>query len=153
LLKLPSALDRTFTFHSDQVPGVSLSGFYPPEAGFVWSSRKWCEITFNIATEALAARDAGKVSVLDIALDMDVFKAQPDFEGQNALLYVNGLRLGSRFIKDRVIVMLHVPIHFVYSTGNVITIDTPDAAAPINHGIADSRSLGVQLFSVRTTVT
>jgi len=147
-----TALEELYTFGADVVPGVSLTNFYPPETGFVWSSHKWCEIRFDVDPEALSASHGSHETALDIALDLDVFKAPPDFEGQDVLLYVNGARLGSRFVKGRITVMLIVPLYLVRARANVITIDTPDAARPIQHGFNDTRQLGIQLFSVRTTI-
>jgi len=147
-----SALDELFTFDIDVVPGVVLTNFHPPEAGFVWSSHKWSEIKFDINPDALSDSGGSRHTALDVALDMDVFKAQPELEGQNVLLYVNGLRLGSRYIKGRITVMLVIPLHLVRSKGNVITIDTPDATKPTEFGLGDTRVLGIQLFSIRTTV-
>jgi hypothetical protein len=87
-------------------------------------------------------------TVFDIVLDTDVFKSPPELVGQNVFVYVNGLRLASRFMTKRMIVNLRIPGRFLRTKNNVLTFDTPDSATPEKFGIADSRRLGVQLFSI-----
>ena len=152
MTKTLAANENEYHFEIDMPPGVSLSNFYPPETGFVWSTQKWCEVRFNIPTATLSVTDEIHEPSLKVTLDIDVFKTQPNLVGQNVFFYLNGLRVGSRFVTSRITVSLRVQLQYVRYGVNVITIDTPDSARPAVHGIEDTRLLGIQLFSVRTTV-
>jgi len=145
------AVDEDYTFGKDVVPGVGLTNFSPPEDGFVWSTGSWCQVTFPYKARSAAGRAKAAEAMVDIALDIDVFKAVPDLPGQDIFIYVNGARLASRFITHRLTVMLEVPGSAMSATENVIVIDTPDAARPAEHGGSDTRRLGVQLFSIKVT--
>jgi hypothetical protein len=139
-----AAKNDVFSFKKDTKPEVTLKNFWPPEDGFVWSTSSWCQISLP-----QTALDGKKGEIAEIALDLDVFKAPPDLEGQNVFIYVNGLRLASRFITDRVTVLVEVQLGIPTTAENIITIDTPDAAQPSTHGQGDTRRLGVQLFSLQ----
>jgi hypothetical protein len=134
----------TFVFQQDTQPKIGLTNFWPPEDGFVWSTGAWCEIAFPFPVRS--ARPGGLV---EIAIDLDVFKAAPDLEGQNVFFYVNGLRRASRFITGRVIVLLEAAASTLTPTENILTIDTPDAVRPSQHGQGDTRRLGIQMFSLQ----
>jgi hypothetical protein len=138
-----------YAFRKDIEPDVALTNFCPPEDGFVWSTHTWSELRFDIATPQKKHESRSGGVCLDISMDIDVFKAPPDLAGQDVFFYVNGIRLGSRFITRRVTVMLELPATLIKSHDNVITIDTPHAARPAEHGLSDTRRLGIQLFSVR----
>jgi hypothetical protein len=140
--------EKIYHFDKDVEQDIKLTNFYPPEAGFVWSSHTWSELTFDLDSPKGGANVSSPNVVLDIAIDVHVFKVPPDFAGQNVFFHVNGVRLASRFITSRVTVMLEVPAFIVKGQQNVITIDTPDAARPVDHGFDDTRRLGVQIFSV-----
>jgi hypothetical protein len=139
------ANSSSFSFQKDKQPVVGLENFWPPEDGFVWSTGSWCEIrlppTINGGT--------GSEGLDEIAIDVDIFRAPPELEGQNVFIYVNGLRLASRFITGRMVLLLKVPAGALTSAENVISIDTPDATRPSAHGQGDSRCLGVKIFSVQ----
>jgi hypothetical protein len=143
-----AAFDKLITFDSNTPPGCTLKNFYDPEEDFVWSNGLWCEISLPLPADPLA--NAAKIP-LDIAIDLAAFKTSPELEGQNVLVYANGLRLASRFITHRVTVMLELPAAFIREGENIITIDTPNAAFPATYGFNDTRQLGIQLFSLRLT--
>jgi hypothetical protein len=139
------ATDESFTFGKDVDPGLGMTNFWPPEDGFIWSTGHWCQINFDRPDSAKNG------TALDIALDIDVFKAPPTLESQNIFFYVNGLRLASRAINRRLTIMLELPASFVRPRDNIITIDTPEAGIPSDFGGNDPRRLGIQLFSLRIT--
>jgi hypothetical protein len=125
-------------------PPVSLRNFFPPEDGFIWSSARWSEITFEFA----AAAGRGKKSV-DVILDFDVFKMEGHLEGQNVLIYLNGLRVGSHYITRRTTIVVLIDATLLKPGENVLTFDTPDSRKPSEFGIADERQLGIQLFAIQ----
>lgn len=125
--------------------GVVLKGFSHIEDTFVWQIGRFGEITFDI-------QDAGKSRSqgVDVILDLDVFKTGPEgLPGQNVFVYLNGLRIGSTYITGRRVVILNVPTSILRARGNLLTLDTPDAAQPASFGMSDQRVLGVQLFSLQ----
>lgn len=139
------SLDDTLEVAEWPSAGVVLKGFSHIEDSFVWQIGRFGEITFDIQ-EAGKPRSQG----VDVILDMDVFKTGPEgLEGQNVFVYLNGLRIGSTFISGRRVVILHVPTSVLRARGNVLTLDTPDAAKPSSYGMGDERVLGVQLFSLQ----
>jgi hypothetical protein len=145
--------DEVFTFAKDVVPDIGMTNFSPPEDGFIWSTGPWCEIRFSLMQpDYSVARERPWDTVVELSLDMDVFKAAPNLNGQNILFYVNGLRLASRFMTGRVTVILELPGTMVRQNDNIITIDSPDAARPTDHGGSDGRRLGIQLHSLRVMV-
>jgi len=117
--------------------------FHPPEREFSWSDGPWSEIVFPLPAEQLKAS-----TTFDVVLDFDVFKSPPEMEGQNVFVYLNGLRLASRFITKRSFVNLRISGLFLRPVDNILTFDTPDSAPPKRFGIADPRCLGMQLFSI-----
>ena len=136
------SFDSSLTFSANDNPDVSLRGFWPPEDGFVWSTGKWCEITF--------AFDVGRksaASLADLILDMDVFKVPDRLDGQNVMIYLNGLRVGSYMVQRRTTYFASFDAAILRPTDNVLTVDTPDTASPANFGSSDKRLLGIQLFS------
>jgi hypothetical protein len=122
---------------------MRFENFFPYEAEFCWSSSTWSEIIFPIPATVLKPE-----TLFDIVVDVDVFKSPPGLVGQNVFMYLNGLRLASRFVSKRMLVALRIAGRYLCLQDNVLTIDTPDAAIPEEHGIKDSRRLGVQLFSI-----
>jgi hypothetical protein len=146
------AVDDEIGFEKDVEPEVRLVNFYPPEAGFVWSTKSWAEIGFRIKPPVTGGgRSKPADTMVDVALDLDVYKSNPDLEGQNVFFYVNGLRLASRYITRRITVMLELPGAMVRPEDNVLTIETPDASRPADFSGNDTRVLGIQLFSMRVT--
>ncbi len=138
------AINDLVSFRRDDKPGVDLKNFWAPEDGFAWSTGTWCEIAFDLTRSNPAVSQ-----IVEIELELDVFKAPPDLEGQNIFFYVNGLRLASRFITGRLMVLLEVPANTLRPADNLITIDTPDSARPSDYGESDTRRLGVQLYSLQ----
>jgi len=136
--------DNSVRFEKGRAPTVSLRNFYPPEDGFVWSSSRWSEIKFEFA--ATAGRDKKNV---DVILDFDVFKVDGYMDGQNALIYLNGLRVGSHYISRRTAIIIPIDTALLKPSENVLTFDTPDSRIPSDFGIADKRQLGIQLFSIQ----
>jgi len=136
--------ENFITFVKNEDPPVVLRNFWEPEDGFVWSKGKWSETTF--------AFDLPRKPFMvpaELILDLDVFKTGEGFPGQNVLIYLNGLRLGSSFVTRRFNYIAPFDPAILRSSENTLILDTPDSASPKDHGMADSRQLGVQLFSMQ----
>jgi hypothetical protein len=84
-----------------------------------------------------------------VILDLDAFKKEGHTDGQNVLLYVNGLRVSSHFIARRSTIVIPVEPAVLKPSGNVLTFDTPNSRMPSEFGMADGRQLGIQLFSMQ----
>jgi hypothetical protein len=136
--------ENSVQFAKDEPPTVILRNFYPPEDGFVWSSSSWSEVTFKFS--AAAGR---RKKHADVILDFDVFKVAGQADGQNALIYLNGLRVGSHYITRRTTAVIPIDAGLLKPNENVLTFDTPDSRTPSDYGIADKRLLGIQLFSIK----
>jgi hypothetical protein len=134
-----------FSFAKNVTPGVGLENFWKPEDEFVWSSGKWCQILFDVPARS-ADPDGGEV---ELVLDLDAFRAAPELEGQDLHVYVNGLRVATRHVTKRIMIVAEVARHALREHANSITIDTPDAARPSDFGEVDDRRLGIKLFSVK----
>jgi hypothetical protein len=129
--------------------GAQMTNFWPPEEDFVWSTSSWCEIRFAINGPGLQTlKPAAADAMVDVAIDLDAYKFPPDKDGQNVFIYLNGLRLASRFISQRVTVMFEAPVSILRPTDNIVTIDTPDFARPSDYGDDDTRRLGIKLYSL-----
>jgi hypothetical protein len=135
--------DNSVTFLKGQEPAIALRNFWEPEDGFVWSTGKWCEISFSFDRTNVANIQA------DLILDLDAFKIGEKISGQNFFLYLNGLRIGSHFCMKRTTFIATFSTKLLSETNNVLTVDTPDAAVPKEHGLLDNRLLGLQLFSLQ----
>jgi hypothetical protein len=129
------------TFSKDVLPSVELTGFWPSEDGFVWSSGKWCELTFRFNLQGAPTEECG-----ELVMDFDSYKSPPALEGQNVFIYLNGLRIGARRLTKRVTAFIEFDPAILKAT-NVLTMDTPDAASPSQFGGTDERVLGIQLFT------
>ncbi len=136
--------DNDLSFTRGEEPDAALRSFWAPEDGFVWSKGKWCEITFAFDTPA-------KVAFLfaELILDLDVFKKPEELPGQNVLVYLNGLRIGSSFVTRRLNQISSFDPKILRPIDNVLILDTPESASPQQFGRDDGRVLGVQLFSVQ----
>jgi hypothetical protein len=135
--------ENSLTFSNTEEPDAQCRNFWGPEDGFIWSTGKWCEITFQFGLP-----NKPVTGLCDLILDLDVFKVDDKYDGQNVLVYFNGARIGSLFCRRRATYV------FSFDTGllraeNILTMDTPDSATPSKFGDADGRVLGVQLFSVQ----
>jgi hypothetical protein len=133
-----------FSFSQNVTPDIVLTNFWPPEDGFVWSTKSWCQLAFDVPAGTDPADGAA-----ELLFDLDVFRAAPDLEGQDIHIYVNGLRLATRYVAARATIVIELAPGQLRRHGNVITIDTPDAARPGDFGEADNRRLGVKLFTVQ----
>jgi hypothetical protein len=137
------SFESSVTFSADEDSGVSLRNFWATEDGFVWSTGRWCEITF-------AFDNGGRPPLLaDLIIDVDAFRHAPKLEGQNALLYLNGLRIASFYVLRRTTYYASFDPRQLKSADNVLTIDTPDVACPRDFGSDDGRLLGIKLFSLQ----
>jgi hypothetical protein len=123
--------------------GVSLTGFAPPEEGFVWQMDRWGEIVFDF--DDLTRNRTG---MADLMVELDVFKHGSDLPGQNVFIYLNGLRVGSFYITHRRILIMNFPVNTLRAKTNVLTIDTPDAAPARNFGLNDTRTLGTAVYAI-----
>jgi hypothetical protein len=140
--------DNSVTFLKGKEPDVTLRNFWEPENGFVWSTGKWCEVHFAFDRGAKAAGPGA-----DLILDIDAFKAPERLVGQNFMLYLNGLRIGSHYCVKRTTFIASFETELLTEANNVLTLDTPDAVVPKEYGLQDSRLLGVQLFSLQVRRT
>ena len=136
--------NNSIQFVKDEAPPVSLRNFFPPENGFIWSTSYWSDITF-----AFSATPADEIKAADFILEFDVFKMGGHVEGQNVLIYLNGLRVGSHYVTQRTTVVIRMDAALLEPTDNVLTFDTPDTRMPSEFGLPDERRLGVQLFSMQ----
>jgi hypothetical protein len=132
--------EDSLTFFAGEEPPVLTEGFWPPEQGFIWSKGNWCEIVFPFEKTKPTNRS-------DLILDLDAFK--PEEAGQNVKIYLNGIRIGTKFVTSRMTFVVNFPTSILNAEDNVLTIDTPDAMTPLSVGIQDDRVLGIQLFSVQ----
>lgn len=136
--------ENSLSFTKGAEPEESLRNFWGPEDGFVWSTGKWSEVTFSFDPKGVT-----KDENCDLIVDLDVFKHGEELKGQNVLLYLNGLRVGSLFVNKRVTAVFLFEAGLLKAEENVLTFDTPDAASPSRFGSEDGRTLGVQLFSLQ----
>lgn len=138
------SFESSVTFSATEDPGVSLRNFWEAEDGFVWSTGKWCEIMFPFNS---GGRPLGLLA--DLIIDLDAFKREGHLAAQNALIYLNGLRIASYYVQRRTTYFASFDPKLLRAADNVLTIDTPDAARPSDFGSSDNRLLGVQLFSLQ----
>ena len=136
--------ENSILFEKGRELTVVLRNFYPPEDGFVWSSSRWSDVTFGFS-----AGTGRRAKSADVILDIDVFKVEGNTNGQNALIYLNGLRVGSHYITRRTSVVIAIDSALLKPIENVLTFDTPDCRTPSDYGISDKRLLGIQLFSIK----
>jgi hypothetical protein len=136
--------DNSVQFIIGEPAPVLLRNFSPPENGFVWSSSHWSEITFGFTATPVSRKKHA-----DFTLDFDVFKMAGHVEGQNVLLYFNGLRVGSHYITQRTALVVPIDAAMLKPRDNVLTFDTPDSRRPSEFGSPDERKLGIQLFSMQ----
>lgn len=136
--------DNALTFKTGEEPEAALQNFWPPEESWVWSTGRWSEI--NFAFDLGLRPPSGTVELI---LDLDVFRRQEKYPGQNILIYLNGLRIGSLYCTHRMIVAFAFDAKILNRAENALTIDTPDSTMPSVFGGADGRVLGAQIFSVR----
>jgi hypothetical protein len=136
--------DNFITFIRDEDPPVSLRNFWETEDGFVWSKGRWSEATF-----AFDLPHRPVTTMAELILDLDVYKHADSLPGQNVLVYLNGLRVGSSFVTRRFNYIAPFDPSILRASENTLVLDTPDAASPKDHGLTDARQLGVQLFSVQ----
>lgn len=130
--------------------GVVLKGFSNVEDNFVWQTGRFGEITFDFQdTKSKIGAVDPKAASVDLMLDIDVFKHQDGYPGQNVFIYLNGLRVGSFYVSYRRVVICNVLLSTLRAKNNVLTFDTPDAVSPRKVGVEDDRVLGVQVFSMQ----
>ena len=137
-------LTNSVTFTKGKAPIVLLRNFYEPEDGFVWSNSRWCQVLFS-----LTERPSRPNAPVDLLFDIDVFKAPPALPGQSVLVYLNGMRVASFDVSQRMNAVIPIASTLLRPQENEITFDTPDAAKPSDFGVLDDRKLGIQLFSLQ----
>ena len=127
-----------------------LNNFWPPEPEFVWSAGQWCEVVFPFSLKkGKLGAIANDKALFDLVIDLDVYREDKKFDGQNVLIYVNGYRVASRYIIDRTTVLVDVPAPWLREIGNVITFDTLGSRSPSEFGDPDGRVLGIKLYSIK----
>jgi hypothetical protein len=136
--------ENTVGFLKGEDSPVSLRNFSSPEDGFVWSHGKWCEIVFTF-------KETGRTSdgMADLMLDLEAFHKPETLPQQSVFVYVNGLRVASSYVSRRMILLAPFERKLLRTGENVIAIDTPDVVPPKEHGVDDSRLLGIKLFTLQ----
>lgn len=119
----------------------ALRNFHPAEDGFAWSAGRWCEIEF-------AWEPAGRPRQLLLELDVNAFRDAHLLPAPDLFVYLNGLRIGSLTLPMRQLAAFPIAATLLQPDRNVLVLDAPDAARPIEFGREDGRLLGVQLFSL-----
>jgi len=137
-------LENSLVFSKGTQPDEFLQSFWDPEDGFIWSKGKWCEISF-----AFDAKSKAVPFQLDLIFEFDVYKHSSGTKSQNVMIYLNGLRVGTICCHKRGTYIFPINGSALKSSDNVLTIDTPDAYSPADFGSADSRVLGLQLYSLQ----
>jgi len=137
-------LDNVMSFTPGLKAPNGFKNFSRPEEGFIWSTAKSCEISFPFDPGA-----APPPAFCDLILDLDAFKVDGETEGQTIKVFLNGLRIGARFVDQRVTATLKIRSHILTRVDNLLVIDTPEAHSPSDFGDADKRTLGIKLFSIR----
>ncbi len=136
--------ENALTFKAGEEPDVALRNFWAPEGTWVWSTGRWSEINFAFDLGLRAP-----VGTVELIVDLDVFKYEEAYPGQNVLIYLNGLRVGSLYCTHRMTVVFAFDAKILSRTENVLTFDTPDSTKPSAFGSADGRLLGAQIFSIQ----
>lgn len=131
---------------------VQLRNFDRPEASFAWSMGRWAEVEFAWSPPRPAggrgARAVPPAALLDMAVDLDVFRAPPVLAGQNVLTYLNGMRVHSAYVTEPSQLSFRIRPDLLMPVGNRLTFDLPDAVRPLEFGMSDNRMLGVKLFAL-----
>lgn len=122
---------------------LTLRNFHPPEDGFAWSSRRWCEVIF-----ACELDDAEGMDEVLLAFDVNAFQRASLAPGVDIIVYLNGTRVGGAVVERRQMVEFFIPTSLFAINENILALDVPDAAIPAEYGGDDTRLLGLQLFSV-----
>ncbi len=136
--------ENSLSFKEGQETPVALRNFWEPEGSWIWSTGRWCEITF-----AFEAGPRPLPRLAELIVDLDVYKQEEQHPGQNVLVYLNGLRIGSLHCTHRMIVVFGFDPKLLTAGDNILTLDTPDSAKPSQFGSADGRLLGAQVFSLQ----
>ena len=136
--------ENALKFKAGEEPTVAMRNFWEPEGTWVWSTGRWSEITFVF--DVGSRQPAG---MAELIIDLDVYKEDGKHPGQDVLIYLNGLRVGSLYCTHRMTIVCAFEASFLSKTENVLTFDTPMSAKPSDFGHEDTRSLAVQLFSVQ----
>jgi hypothetical protein len=134
-------LGQVVNFTRDVELPFTLKNFWACETSFVWSTKKWCELLFDL-------EDKLPLSGGELSVDLDAFRPGDRLNGQNVFSYLNGLRIGSHYIDRRKTILIHLEFGLLKPSGNALVFDTPDACAPSEFGSPDKRQLGIQLFSL-----
>ena len=140
--------ENSLTFKDGLEPDAALRNFWAPEGAWVWSTGRWSEINF-----AFEVGSRPLTGTVELIIDLDVFKHEDKHAGQNVLIYLNGLRVGSLYCTHRMTVVFVFEAKILGKIDNVLTFDTPDSTKPSAFGSADDRVLGVQVFSVQVRKT
>jgi hypothetical protein len=123
---------------------IRVQNFSTYEAGFCWQVGRWGEVSFDFDGASPTSR-----KLCDLILDVDVFKIDGQFLGQDLLTYLNGLRVGNAFIEARRMLIVPFEERLLRPRDNTLVLDTPDAVSPMKFGLQDGRVLGAQLFSMQ----
>ncbi len=135
---------NSVSFRKGESPPMVFRNFFEPEDGFIWSTSCWSELIFSFSDSV-----PPKVRTLDLILDVDVFKAPPELATQTVKFYLNGIRIGTRDLKERTMTLLPFNPALLKTSENVLTFDTPNSSVPAAFGVSDERRLGLQLFSIQ----
>lgn len=124
---------------------VAFTNFWEPEQAFIWSTGKWCEISFGFQ----ASPGHNAVKSADLIVDIDAYRGPEDGSGQNVYIYLNGMRIGAAFLTSRSIQIWSFDPRTLRPSENLLIIDTPEAHSPRIYGDKDFRVLGIQLHSLQ----
>ena len=124
---------------------ISLTNFWEPENGFVWSTGKWCEVHFDFKT----TNGHATTRSADLILDIDTYRGPLEEQAQDVLVYLNGYRIGSFIVARRAIYITTFDPKMLRSVGNILTFDTPASHSPNSYGKDDNRVLGLQMYSMQ----
>ena len=135
---------NSVSFQDGHQSPVTMRNFSEPEDGFVWSIGKWCELGFDF-------QDAGKQidGRADLLLDVEAFHVPEQLPEQTVLVYLNGIRVASAFVSTRTHLIGCFDRRWLRPSDNLLTVDTPDVVLPTVFGVADTRPLGIKLYSIQ----
>jgi hypothetical protein len=140
--------DNSAQFAKGKETQLIFRNLWEPEDGFIWSNGKWCEIVFDFRGSLQQTNFKS-----DLIIDIDAYRDSENSSGQNVLVYLNGLRIGSSHLTSRATIIFALDTHILKPTENVLTLDTPDSDSPARHGGRDTRVLGVKIFSLQIRKT
>jgi hypothetical protein len=115
-------------------------GWYPREAGFVWSQGMHQRLLILVDDTHI-----GQACDLRLALDVEGFVPTEDVGPRNLSLRATGTERAVRVPASRT--RVEIPMSFVALPGTIVVDSTVDALKPRRYGSTDGRVLGIRLYS------